>query len=283
MLAPDQRAAQTLEDIFWKGGWLPARDRRLPEGDALDQARAAGYVLGPRSMDHDELVESIVALAAVTDVAEAAASFLASLSTRWLLLRPFLTATVVGRALPRHAFEPSGSRPAGTYDGGGVGMCAVCGEPSGAQQIDRNLLNFERLRWGGVRHLRLASVWFALDRFAVEGGARPTEDDRALAESVWGALRTGSPTATLTQSERALACLPSNKDERLVVLEQLSVAGVLVDPAHPGFLDRFVRAHDRALPHRRFLDRGYPGEWWHGAHGVQEPARQQLFGGPTSS
>jgi hypothetical protein len=36
---------------------------------------------------------------------------------------------------------------------------------------------FERYKWGGVRHLETAFIWFALERFVSEGGAPPSADD----------------------------------------------------------------------------------------------------------
>jgi hypothetical protein len=62
------------------------------------------------------------------------------------------------------------------------------------------------------------------------------------------------------------------------VLEQFSVMGILTNRDHPGFFDEFVPAADRVLPDRRFLERGYPGEWWSGADGVDERVIGELFG-----
>ena len=112
---------------------------------------------------------------------------------------------------------------------------------------------------------------------AAEGGQTPSSEDVELLRWVLAALRAAPPDTTLTQAEALIRLPRSNKQERFAVLETLSVIGVLEDPDHPGFLQRFPGTLDRQLPARRFLDRGYPGEWWTAAHGVDDSAVATLF------
>lgn len=226
-------------------------------------------------MGHDELIDRTLGAAEQLTVEEASNAFIASLSTRWLLLRPFLPSLVVANSLPRHSFEPTATPAAGQT---GVGPCAVCNTWCRPHvTIDRNILSFERLKWGGVRHLDLPFVWFCLDRLLAEGGAEPTSDDLVAMRSLLSVLREAQPEASLTQAEALIRLPKSNRNERLVVLESLSVVGVLEDPEHPGFLHGFPRTINRQLPNRRFIDRGYPGEWWTGGCGVNDAAVATLF------
>ena len=226
-------------------------------------------------MGHDDLVRHTLDLADQLTVEEASDAFLASLSTRWLFLRPFLPSLVVARSMPLHGFEPTGQ--AGTRRSA-VGPCGVCNtwcQPKVA--IDRNVLNFERHKWGGVRHLDLPFIWFCLDRLRHEGGATPTDDDVVLFRSLVEDVRAALPSTSLTQAERLIRLPKSNKYERYVILETLSVISVLEDPTHPGFINGFVRTIDRQTPDRRFVDRGYPGEWWTSTNGVNDDAIAALF------
>jgi hypothetical protein len=50
-----------------------------------------------------------------------------------------------------------------------------------------------------------------------------------------------------------------------------------MNTAHPGFLRSFVAFDDRVLPNLRFMDRGYPAQWWTSDHGVNADAVAALF------
>ena len=264
----DKRAERILAGTFWEsGGW-----RRVPQWPTSadsSYAERAGYMFASTvGRDHDELVAATRALATRLSLDEASSSFVASLSTRHRFLRSFLPSMVVARRLPDHVYQP---------DLASRGPCVVCGSAQSRREDDLNVLSFERHRWGGVRHLDLAYLWFTLDRFEAEGGADPDTVDFEMFTTMVENLRALDPSTTLTKAEAALRHLPSSKDERLTILEQLSIVGVLQDPAHPGFLNRFVNDAERQLPGKRFQDRKYPGEWWTAAAGVDGQALQQLF------
>ena len=76
--------------------------------------------------------------------------------------------------------------------------------------------------------------------------------------------------------------LKSNKPERFIIIESLSIASVLEHETHPGFLNDFVRFDDRDLPVRRYAERGYPAEWWTSDCGVNMEAVRGLFPSLTS-
>ena len=264
MTIPDARAAKILTRMHWgSSGWKRPFEEPTPEDRSY--AEDAGYLFPPMTTDHDDLVTRTVALASTTDLAPAADAFLASLSTRSLHLRPFLTSAVVARHLPEHSYVP------------GRRGCAICGVPDREREIDLNVLNFERHRWGGVRHLDVAFLWFALDRFAVESVPTPTAEDHGLLTAILDGLRDLPASTTLTQAEPVLRLLRSNKDERCTLLEALAIMDVLASPGHPGFLHRFVDEQHRELPPKHFMDRGYPGEWWQAGDGIDEETVAELF------
>ncbi|HUR23882.1 MAG TPA: hypothetical protein VMZ73_08440 [Acidimicrobiales bacterium] len=266
MLSADKRAERTLTNIFWGGGgWKP--ERWTPPPDERAHAVAAGYLFDPVAMDHDELVMAVRNLAGQVTLRGASEWFLASLTTRWRFLRPALPAVVVGQSLPAHEFS----------SGAGRRTCGVCGLLSARQEINLDVLSFERHRWGGVRHTDLSFVWFCLDRLLVEGPADPSTADISLMSLVLDALRSLPEATTLTQAEGTLGMLKSSKDERMVLLESLSVVGILESREHPGFLGGFVPVTSRELPGLRFTDRGYPGAWWTAADGVNDAALRTVF------
>lgn len=95
----------------------------------------------PVRLSHDAVVEDVRRLVGATSLDVVANAFLASLPTRRLDLRSALGSYVVARYLPDHSFAPH----RGTHS------CAICGLPDGEREIDRNVLSFERFKWGGVR------------------------------------------------------------------------------------------------------------------------------------
>ena len=273
MLLINKIAQGILSKVYWDAnGWK--RPPETPSADDFAIASTAGYMFENIVFGHDELIQKIRDLADQITVAEASDAFVASLSTRWLFLRPFLPSLIIARSLPQHTFEPTGR----SAQPGATGPCAVCNVWCKPEiSIDRNVLNFERHKWGGVRHLNLDFVWFCLDRLRIEGSAGPTNQDLELLRSVISVLGSAPTATSMTQAEPLLKLLKSSKYERYVILETLSIVGVLQNPDHPGFLDRFPRTIDRQLPDRRFVDRGYPAEWWTGANGINGKAIAEVF------
>ncbi len=269
MLNEDARALSTLINMHWRNGRWRRRGAEPFDASPVDiaHATAAGYLFPSRQVTHDNLVEETTLLASVLSLEDASQSFVASLSQRRLFLRPFLPSLVVARKLPAHEFVP------GKYSGV---FCSTCGLREHTV-IERDVLNFERHKWGGVRHLDLAFVWFSLDRFAAEGGAEPAAADHELLDATLRALRGLAPGTSATKAEPALRMLKSNKPERFIIIESLSIASVLEHETHPGFLNDFVRFDDRDLPVRRYAERGYPAEWWTSDCGVNMEAVRGLF------
>lgn len=122
----------------------------------------------PRALNHDGWVAA--ARAAVDEVTpeEVGEAFVATLNSRRLDLRSALGSYAVARHLPVHAFSASQSR-----------RCAVCGPPE-FREADLNLLNFERFKWGGVRHDAVEYVAFDLEQFQRASHLPATREARQL-------------------------------------------------------------------------------------------------------
>ena len=214
---------------------------------------------------HDELVETARAAVARLDVAEVGDAFLAGLTSRRFDLRSALGSYAVARHLPAHAFRP----------GGDADRCEVCGLIDGVRPVDRNVMNFERFKWGGVRRDDLEYVAFDLVQFARAPRLEPQPADLDLGRALIEALRALPAKTTAAQATTALRMLPGNKDERGVVLEILGVCGILRTGSHPGYADAFVphaaRTHDTEL--------SYPVCWWRASDGVSAPELRTFLPG----
>ena len=99
---------------------------------------------------------------------------------------------------------------------------------------DLNVLNFERVKWGGIRLNQLIYCWLDIELLSHEDGLTVDEEDiailRKLIATVDGCAETESPRHL---EKRLKDVLPSSKYERDVLMEVLGYAGVLVPKDTP--------------------------------------------------
>lgn len=259
-------SVRTLFDTFWSPqGWK--LEPEWPEPERFARAIAAGTMFAePRSASHDDVVESVRALAARMDPRAVADAFVASLTTRRLDHRSALGSYAIATHLPKHRFQEMRE----------PGHCGVCGLHKKTIQ-DLNVLNFERLKWGGVRRDDCVYIAFDLEQFSRGERVAPDPDALALGRTVLATLR-GLPGGTsASQAALLLNAVPGNKAEREVLLDILGVCGILAPAAHPGYSTQFVEYRSRELPDRRFVDRAYPVCWWTASDRVADAAVREVL------
>ena len=271
----DRRALRALFGSYWTaGGWRGAsgntKQTPPPSAEDVEYARAAGYMFGPRPLTHDQIVAWLCRAREVVTRREVTDAFLASLSTRRLDWRSALGSFAVARHFPDHRHPCGGAR-----------YCTVCGSAGGPADDgagDLSALNFERLKWGGVRHLDPAYAALDLELFAKGGKPAPRADDFAIMSRVVQVARGMDADARLDHLQRELGKhLASWKSERRVLIQILGYCGVLQHPGHPGFLHGFTAFTARGTASARG-DWSYPVEYWRGRHGVNEEALAFWFG-----
>ncbi|QDT14118.1 hypothetical protein CA12_01860 [Alienimonas californiensis] len=183
-------------------------------------------------------------------------------------LRSVLGSFAAARLTPPHRRSESAPMP-----------CAVCGfGGTGSRPVDLNVLNFERLKWGGVRHDSPVYAAFDLERFAELPPCGPGPVDRAALRELLDRIAAVPPDVTGATLQKELrGAFPSNKDERDGVAAILGHCGVLATPAKPGHFPNFVPHRDRAAPAGR-VDMPYPAGWWTGTDGLNAEAVRFWFG-----
>ena len=101
--------------------------------------------------------------------------------------------------------------PAHTWstDGGSRFWCSVCGSHDGKKgPEDLNILNFERFKWGGIRHTNPLYIGFDLEQFSRQGPVVPTGADLAMMRQVLEAARSLPARATVRLGKSALSNCP---------------------------------------------------------------------------
>jgi len=141
------------------------------------------------------------------------------------------------------------------------------------EPTDISVLNFERFKWGGVRHDNPIYIGFDLEELAKQPSPRPTTEDRQAMVKILQTARSMPVGARLSDLEKKLSSVyQSNRQERRALIGILGYCGILVDSSKPSFLDTFPHFYAREETPYWKDDWPYPVGWWRGASGVVEKA-----------
>lgn len=263
----DKRADKILFDAFWSSkGWKNESDRSIPVED-FEYAKSKGVMFDPIDLDHDEALNRLQDIISRLNTKVVANAFLASLSTRRLDWRSALGSYAVFRHLPEHSFTENEIQ------------CSICGQYETERSFDLNVLNFERMKWGGVRHSDVIYAVLDLTLFLNDTPPDPTANDLHIFESLISAIKCAPEgTSSATLHKVFPKALKANKAEREVVTGILGYCGILGTPLHPGFSTSFVPNIDRILPDRHYVDMAYPACWWSSNVGINNARLIDYFG-----
>ena len=259
----DKKAKQILFETYWSStGW---KSERSTAPQDFDYALKAGYMFNQVSFSHDEIVDKLIKVAKKIKTEQVSNAFLSSLSSRGLSFRSALGSYAIARNFPKHKFV-------GDY------ICNICGAYLEDKEIDLNVLNFERLKWGGVRHLSPVFVWFDLEQFVSDKIQKPILEDFEIFDSIIKSARSIEENTRPNDLEKAISKIfPSNKDERRVLIEILGFCGILQPQKQQGFFESFVNYNKREERPVNKIDWAYPVSWWRGSDGVNNDALTFFF------
>lgn len=140
------------------------------------------------------------------------------------------------------------------------------------------MFNFERLKWGGVRHDLPAYAGFDLSQLALIDFGEPSGADYTKLRELLYVARSLPPGARLSHLTKAFAgVIPSNEPERRVLISILGYCGILIDPSKPDFRQSYVPAAAREKPPWHKDDWPYPVCWWTGEFGIADTAVADWF------
>lgn len=257
----DKKAKQILFQTYWKNGWIDDKDRHTSPDD-FQYAKEKGLMFDPLTISHDECVEKIIELRDKITKHQAAKAFLSSLSTRRLDWRSGIASYAVAQQVIPHTFVKSGS------------TCAVCRDTMNGELCfetyhdeDLNVLNFERIKWGGVRHGDFIYTLLDLEQFQKEEIPEPTPKDISLFKDILQIVETSVPKdypGALRKRLRTIPELKTTKDEMGILMEILACIGVL-RPA----------SYDRPTTGKHDWDHI---EYWRGVDKYDKAAVEHFFG-----
>ena len=263
----DQRALKILFDRYWcSSGWKADKDQKTSPKD-MTYAKSAGMMFDPMEVSHADVVKRVIAVIKKLSPQRVADGFLASLSTRRLDLRSALGSFAIHQFLSPHTFTTS-TDP----------YCTICGATNPKRGEDLNVLNFERHKWGGVRHDQPIYALFDLEQFRKSKIPTPTAEDLQIFRDLIDVIRNVPPSTSSAKLPKCLgsAGFKSSKPEREVIVQILGFCGILDAPAHPGYSKQFIPYSKRDEPATGEMP--YPVSWWRAKNGVNDKALQAFFG-----
>ncbi|MCU8062401.1 MULTISPECIES: hypothetical protein [unclassified Shewanella] len=232
----DKKAKKILFSTYWKNGWIDSKDRLLSDGD-FEYAKSQGLMFDPISISHDDCIDTIAKVVKIISRAQIAKGFLSSLTTRRLDLRSSLSSYSIAKNIPEHKYTPviSGTSYSDGKPTSHSYTCGVCRDckygirgSHNYNNTDINVLNFERIKWGGVRHGDILYTYFDLNQFINTDIPDPTDEDLNCFKEILNTIESSEPTDYPSALEKRLAkVVKSSKAERQVLIEILASIGVL--------------------------------------------------------
>jgi hypothetical protein len=260
----DKKAIKILFKRYWSSvGWTDTNLTR----DELEYAKAAGVMFDQREFSHDDIIKQVNIIVNTLSLKEIADQFIASLSTRRLDLRSALGSYIVGKYLIDHEFT------------GDENQCTYCGTYNKEREIeDLNVLNFERFKWGGIRHLYPLYIAFDLEQYSRTEKLVPTSEDYEILNRIFMIINEFPHDGKIRDLEKAIAkVLKSNKEEREILLQIFGFCSILSTNDYPGFINDFIPFVDREVPDHYKNDWSYPVCWWKGRNRLNKNAVKVIF------
>ena len=265
-MAYDKKAVQILFDSYWTSkGW---REPHFTDPDDLAYAISKGVMFPPVLMPHEATYARLQALCESITPEQMGDAFLASLGSRDMALRSALGSFACGRVFPAHAFR---SHVRTKY----CQVCSLLEAPTEYQATDLNVLNFERLKWGGVRHYMLDYQVFDLNEFMKLEVPEPSEGDIELFREILATVRWLAPGSPASKLQKALPkSLAKNSSERTRLLEILFYSGILAYPGYVHFYDKSEPPKGRPY---RDTDWSEPAMYWRAEDGYNLERLKEYF------
>jgi hypothetical protein len=226
----DKKAKNILFKTYWKNGWIDDKDRKIDPAD-FEYAKSKGLMFDTITITHDQCIDEILDIANTISIENVAKAFLSSLSNRRLAWRSGIASFSIAKQLTKHKHSNAiigyNDNDNGKIDYPSY-LCRICrdltrGISVGYEDyIDDNLnvLNFERIKWGGVRHGDLLYTLFDLKMFNAEKITEPTVEDINIFKKILEVIETSQEKDTPSKLEKRLSkIIKSTKNERVILIK----------------------------------------------------------------
>jgi hypothetical protein len=259
-----------LLSSFWSSkGWS---ETEITD-EEFELCKKQGYMFDPPvDVTHEEFFSKLDDVLDKVDPKDVANAFLFSLSTRELEYRSALGSYWYAVSIPEKIKKEN------PY---------LCGWSRWSDfQLKRssgyNVLNFERYKWGGVRHTKPKYALFDLEQFLLLPKVTPKDEDiRILKEilSCVSELKPSDKVGALQKTITSKKIFSSNKSEVQIMLDILGICGVLSSADHPCYADKFAPCDGSRDPVESKNDYAYPVNRWYAKDGINLNRLKIVFDG----
>ncbi|MBE6811387.1 MAG: hypothetical protein E7523_00730 [Ruminococcaceae bacterium] len=273
---------KTLLAMFKGSYW---RSEISVSEEDISCAKEKGYLFDyPAYESHADSLHRLNSIISKIDPTDIADAFLFSLSTRKLEYRSALGSYYYAKAVREHSFMASHNE---TLAAAAV-HCYLCGwdawqtSPSKFELLYEgyNRYNYERYKFGGVRHAYINYALFDLEQFTKLPKVTPADEDRQILTQILSCvdrLNNSDKVGKLRDTIVKAKIFKSNKDEVSVLLDELGICGILTGKDYPSYDVYFANEYERApVEHRN--DFAYPVNRWYARDGINTEKLKEVFG-----
>jgi len=233
----DKKAKNILFRTYWKNGWIDKKDRKIEPSD-FEYAKSKGLMFDTINITHDQCVNEILDIVNKISLEKVSKAFLSSLTNGRLEWRSGIASFYIAKQLTKHKYKKTVSGHG--FDNKGrinhtAYTCGICrdlkhGIVGDKEYIDEdlNVLNFERIKWGGVRHGQLVYTLFDLKMFDKENITEPTVEDITIFKNILETIESSQANDYPGKLEQRLSgMIKSSKSERQVLMEIMACIEIL--------------------------------------------------------
>ena len=231
-----------------------------------------GYLFSSSlTFGHDEIILLAKELVNEIRIEDVSNAFLYSLSSRDLRYRSALGSYMYLLNLPVHEYQ-------------GDIFCPLCndyynGNKPNTISLNVNVYNFERVKWGGVRHDHISYSVFDLLEFKKLALVKHSEQDFIILIKILEYITELQPKdriGKLLKLVHSKKLMSTNKDELQVLLRILSMSSILSSEKEKGYFFEFKDAYQRD-PATHKSDYLFPSTWWSASDSYNMKAMSYIF------
>ena len=205
----DKKAKGILFKRYWTSSGWADRDTRNTDQENFEYAKAKGLMFDPLTISKPELSAKIQEVVSKSSMKKVIDAFLCSLTNKRLDWRSGLASYTNAQRLLVDDNVPN------FYFGHGTNE-------------DLNVLNFERIKWSGVRHNNGLYNWLDLSLLDKETIPNPTKQDIDIFKSILNIIDKSEVGETPSKlRDRLKEVFNVSKNERHALMEILGCADIL--------------------------------------------------------
>ncbi|MEQ8714974.1 MAG: hypothetical protein RIC80_18285 [Cyclobacteriaceae bacterium] len=241
----DKKAKKILFETYWSSqGW---KSERTTNPEDFEYAKSKGLMFDNITISLVELKPKLEALLDETPIAKVVNAFLSSMTNKRLDWRSGVASYMNAQLMlsdKRHNPRPNNF----VYD-----------------NEDLNVLNFERIKWSGVRHSELIYNYLDLKILNQEKVTDPTDEDIQIFKNILSCIEQSEPNEYPSKlRDRLMDVIKASKDQRHTLMEILGCCNIL----QPRSYDRPTTGrHDWAFV-----------EYWRGEDKYNQEFVSEIFG-----